>query len=414
MKIGIVGSGISGLTCAHILSRAHDVVVYEADHRFGGHANTVEFSLPEQQVRVDTGFIVYNERNYPGFTRLLAELGTATQPSAMSFSVSDQTRHLEWAGTSLSGIFAQRTNAARPQFLRMLVDIARFNRVAQRQLKVPEDPSVSLRDLLDGHRWSPQFIDSYLIPLGASIWSADPAKFADFPATAFLRFCANHGLLDFRDRPAWRTVTGGSSHYVDAICRQLGSRIRRDHQVDSVRREAEHVAVTTTGGANDTFDHVIIATHSDQALGILADANPTEAGLLAAIKYQTNTATLHTDPAAMPRNRRAWASWNYVRRSAQQRDAVLTYDMNRLQNLRTSEPVLVTLNNNDAIDPARVIAQFDYAHPIYDEAAIRAQRRHHEICGPQVSFAGAYWGNGFHEDGLQSAVRACEWLGAKW
>ena len=413
MKIGIIGSGISGLVTAHLLSRTHAVTLFEADDRLGGHTNTVTVNLAGDELAVDTGFIVFNERNYPGFTRLMRELGVATQPSDMSFSVSDRVNGMEWAGTSLSGIFAQRKNAANPKFLRMLVDIARFQRVAQAHLARPEDPSFTLGDLLATARWSHEFLDDYLIPLGASIWSADPRTFTEYPATTFLRFCNNHGLLRYRDRPAWRTVTGGAQRYVDVISAPLESSIRLATPVDAVLRTGSGASLKLRGGQEFDFDHVVIATHSDQALRLLVDATDEESATLRAIRYQPNTAVLHTDASLMPRRRNAWASWNYVRCSRNDQTATLTYDMNRLQSLQSTEPLLVTLNGI-GIDPERVLQTFSYAHPIYDEAAIRAQSSQQDMCSGAVSFAGAYWGYGFHEDGVQSAVRVCKWLGTSW
>ncbi len=412
MRIAIIGSGISGLMAAHVLSGAHDVTMFEAAHRFGGHTNTVRFDLGDSTHDVDTGFIVYNERNYPTLTRLFRELNVITQPSEMSFSVRDETGGVEWAGTSLRGVFAQRSNARDPRFIAMLVDIARFSRIAAVRLREPDDPSFTLQDLLDAHRWSRAFMDLYLVPLGAAIWSADPATFTKFPADTFLRFCDNHGLLTYRNRPKWRTVTGGAINYVRAITEAMSDRIRLNAPVANVARTSSHVEVRI-GSDSFNFDHVVMACHSDDALRLLSDATRLETETLGAIRYQPNTATLHTDVTLMPIRAGAWASWNYLREGPNA-PAILTYDMNRLQNIVSSSPILVTLNGRSAIADAKVIAEFQYAHPVFDSAAIRAQAKHRSLCTTQTSFCGAYWGYGFHEDGARSGLQVARWLGVRW
>ncbi len=414
MRVAIIGSGISGLMCAHVLSRQHSVTLFEADDRLGGHTNTVSINVGSEQHQVDTGFIVYNERNYPAFSKLLAELGVATQASDMSFSVTDRHGGLEWAGTSLNGIFAQRRNLTNARFLRMMVDIARFNRVARTHLSQPDDPAFTLGDLLATRRWSDEFLDDYLIPLGAAIWSANPQTFTEFPATTFLRFCDNHGLLNYRDRPPWRTVTGGAARYVDALTAPLASSLRLATPIERVVRDGDCVRLHTRSHEAFDFDHVVLATHSDQALRLLAAPTAVETDVLGAIRYQPNRATLHTDTSLMPTTHRAWASWNYLRPDDEHGDMTLTYFMNRLQSIHSRASIFVTLNGTHRVDPAKIHAEFSYAHPIYDEAAIRAQRRQRELCTDRISYCGAYWGNGFHEDGVQSALRVCTWLGAKW
>ncbi len=413
MRIAIIGSGVSGLVCAHLLSRRHDVVLFEADDRPGGHSHTHEVELADGVVRVDTGFLVYNDRTYPLFCRLLESLGVATQPSDMSFSVSDEHTGIEWRGTSPSTVFAQRRNLARPAFWRMLADIGRFNRLALGLLEDPPSDAVTLQDVLDGRKWSAGFLDWYLLPLGASIWSADPRIWSRMPAAAFARFFERHGLLRLRDQPAWRTVAGGSQSYVQAIVRPLRAegRVRLGTPIDKIRREAGTVEIVGPGGV-ESFDHVVVATHSDQALRLLSDPDRLELETLGAIGYQPNRATLHTDVSLLPRNRKAWASWNYHRLRTDTDRATLTYYLNRLQGLRSRTPVLVTLNRDDAVDPAHVIARMDYAHPVLDPPAVAAQRRHAEINGTRRTwFCGAYWGYGFHEDGVRSAVETCRALG---
>ena len=410
MKIAIVGTGVSGLVCAHLLSRTHDVTVFEADARPGGHAHTVRVELPDGTFDVDTGFLVYNERNYPGLIKLFADLGVATKPSDMSFSVCDEVSGLEWKGTSFDTVFAQRRNLVRPAFLRMLADIVRFNRRATRLLDGTSDPSMSLEDLLaDGH-WSSRFLDWYLVPMGSSIWSADPSTFLDMPAVTFARFFANHGLLEYGNQPDWRTVAGGSKLYVDAILGPLGKAVRLDEPVTKITRGADEVEIHTSGGP-ERFDQIVVATHSDQALELLSDPSDAEREVLGAIRYQPNRATLHTDERLLPANRKAWASWNYHRVADQPTEATLTYRLRSLQGIESRDELLVTLNRDDAIDPARILRTFEYAHPVYDGPAIAAQARHEDLNGQNRTwFAGAYWGYGFHEDGVQSARVVCRRL----
>jgi predicted NAD/FAD-binding protein len=410
MRIAIVGTGVSGLVCAHLLSRKHDVTVFEADHRPGGHAHTVRVDLPDETHEVDTGFLVYNERNYPGLIRLFDRLDVVTKPSDMSFSVSDDVSGVEWRGTSLATVFAQRRNVVRPAFLRMLADVVRFNRTARALLESEHPTDRSLADLLDDGRWSPQFVNWYLIPMGSSIWSADPGTFLDMPAVTFARFFDNHGLLEYGNQPSWRTVAGGSKRYVDAILGPLGGAVRLSTPVAKVTRRADGVELHSDMGP-ERFDQVVLATHSDQALRLLSDPSPAEREVLGAIRYQANRATLHTDERLLPANRRAWASWNYHRLAYQPRVATLTYRLRSLQGIDSAHEILVTLNRDDAIRDDRVLARFDYAHPVLDVPAIAAQRRHEELNGARRTwFCGAYWGYGFHEDGVQSALTVCRRL----
>jgi predicted NAD/FAD-binding protein len=402
MRVAIVGTGVSGLVCAHLLSRSHD--------RPGGHAHTVTVDLEDGSHDVDTGFLVYNKRNYPGLIKLFADLGVTTKPSDMSFGVSDEVSGLEWKGSSFDTVFAQRRNLVRPAFLRMLSDIVRFNRLATGLLDAPHDTAVSLGDLLDRGRWSSQFLNWYLVPMGSSIWSADPSTFLEMPAVTFARFFANHGLLEYGNQPDWRTVDGGSKRYVDAILQPLGSSVRLDDPVTKITRGEDEVEVHTVHGP-EHFDQIVVATHSDQALELLSDPTPVEREVLGTIAYQPNRATLHTDVSLLPANRKAWASWNYHRLPDQPGQATLTYRLRSLQGIESAEELLITLNRDDAIDPAKVLRTFDYAHPVYDVAAIAAQQRQEEINGVQRTwFCGAYWGYGFHEDGVESARVVCRRL----
>jgi len=414
LRIGIIGTGIAGMTAAHLLQEHHEVHVFEAEVRPGGHANTVTVDLPGGPVAADTGFLVYNERTYPLFTRLLTDLGVATHPSEMSFSLSDLRCGLEWRGTSLSTVFAQRRNALRPAFLAMLADVVRFNRLSRALLAESGSGSGSLADLLAEHRWSRGFLDWYLIPLGSAIWSADPETFTQIPARTFVEFFSRHGLLGPGDQPDWRTVTGGSARYVEAILeplRQQG-RLHLFTPVTKLRRQERGVELLTVGGPV-AFDHVVVATHSDQALALLGDPSEQERRVLGSLRYQPNRATLHTDTTLLPTNRRAWASWNYVRAAGPTDRATLTYYLNRLQGFEAEQPVLVTLNRDEAIDPDRVVARFDYAHPVIDQAAVAAQASQRALSAGDVSYCGAYWGYGFHEDGVRSALAVCERLGAR-
>jgi len=436
MKIGIVGTGISGLVCAHLLHPHHDITVFEADTRIGGHTNTVRIELPSsapgQDVEthdVDTGFIVYNERNYPNFVALLGQLGVATQPGEMSFSVSDPRIGLEYRGTNLDTLYAQRSNLAKPWFTRMLVDIVRFNRAARRLLEPGSSGSsgssgsgdeldLSLDELLRRGHYSDAFIERFLVPLGASIWSADPDTFTRFPAVAYARFMDNHGLLRLSGMPQWRTISGGSHRYVEAMTAPFADRIRTSSPVRKIVRRHQgedgiEVELMSPTHGLETFDRVIVAGHSDQALRLLSDASPAEHEILGAIGYQPNVATLHTDERFLPRTRRARASWNYhLGVAGEERRATLTYWMNALQSLESEHEILVTLNRHDEIDPDRVLAHFDYDHPVFDAAAMAAQARRHEIQGVNGTFfAGAYWGYGFHEDGVRSALDVCRHFG---
>ena len=416
MRIAIVGSGISGLTCAHLLHEGHEVTLYEAGDHLGGHTHTHEVTVGGVEVRVDTGFIVFNEETYPGFVRLLARLGVASQPSDMSFSVKDATTGLEWNGNSLDSLFAQRANVFNLRFHRMLADILRFNGLARALATSPEPSDEPIGAFVARHGFSREFLDHYLVPIGTAVWSADPGRFAEFPAQTFCRFFYNHRFLQLSDQPTWRTVAGGSDTYVKALLRPLADRVRRA-AVTSVRRDVDGAGaleVTAEGAPPERFDRVILACHSDQALRLLADASPLEREILGAIPYQENAATLHTDARVMPKARRAWASWNAWIPSVPRGRATLTYDMGRLQSLSTPEPLLVSLNMDDVVAADRVLRRITYHHPVHTLDAVKAQRRHAEIDGVRgTHVCGAYWSYGFHEDGVRSAERVCEKLGRR-
>ncbi len=410
MRIGIIGTGISGLTCAHLLSADHELVIYESGDHIGGHAHTVDVEIGAGVHAVDTGFIVFNDRSYPGFTRLLERVGVERQPTEMSFSVcSDE--GLEYGGGSLDALFAQRRNLLRPSFLRMCADIGRFYRDARAFLADP-DPKTTLGDLLTARRYSAAFVEQHLLPMGAAIWSTDLPRMRDFPAQPLLRFFENHGLLQLSGRPQWFTVPGGSRTYVDALTRPFRDSIHLRRPVRSVRRGRDWVEVADASGRRERFSHVIVATHSDQALRLLADASPAEREILGAIRYQPNEVVLHTDASLLPRSRRAWSSWNYHLRADDPARVCVTYHMNRLQLLDPGEELCVTLNGTDRIDPDRILRRFSYDHPLFDLAALRAQGERAAIDGVgRTHFCGAYWGNGFHEDGVTSALEVCRKFG---
>ncbi len=426
-----MGTGVSGLVAARLLVRDHDVTVFESDARVGGHANTVDVDVDGERHAVDTGFIVYNERNYPGFVTLLRELGVASQPTEMSFGVSDQRSGLEFRASNLNSLFAQRRNIVNPSFLRLLTEIVRFNRAARRlvaddarwegadRLGVAEpaaEDEESLAEFVRRGEYSDAFVRDFLVPFGASIWSADPETFTRFPVRAYARFMHNHGLLEITGRPQWRTITGGSRSYIDALVAPFVDRIRLSTPVHKiVARGADagesKVEILTEQGP-ESFDRVVIAAHSDQALRLLGDPTPAQRSILGAIGYQPNIATLHTDARMLPANRRARASWNYAV-DARDRRATVTYWMNRLQAIESRRPLLLTLNRRDAIHDGSVLAEFEYDHPVFDAAALAAQQRRPEIQGRQgIYFAGAYWGYGFHEDGVQSAHEVAAAIGS--
>jgi uncharacterized protein len=403
VRVAIVGAGISGLTCAHVLHRRHEITLFEAEGRVGGHTNTVRVDLAEETHHVDTGFIVHNDRNYPGFIRLMKELGVATQPSKMSFSVSDGGA-FEYNGSSPNGLFACRSHLVRPSFHRMLRDLLRFNREAP-ALAGANGSGPSLGAFLEAGGYSRAFVDRLIVPQASAVWSADPSQMWELPASFLAEFFDNHGMFGLRDRPRWRTIVGGAKTYVDALTAPFADRIRTSTPVRSIRRTADAVELD-----GERFDAVVIAAHSDQALAMLADPTASGHAILGAIPYQPNEAVLHTDRRQLPRRRRAWASWNFHLEDERADRTTVTYHMNRLQSLRSRSELCVTLNRIDQIDPESVIATIPYAHPVFTPAGVAAQRRWSEISRDRTYYCGAYWGYGFHEDGVASALRVCEAL----
>ncbi|NRR32756.1 FAD-dependent oxidoreductase [Oxalobacteraceae bacterium] len=412
MKIAVVGGGISGLSCAHSLAQAgRDVTLFEANDYFGGHSHTVDVTLEGHTHGVDTGFLVFNERTYPGLSALFAQLGVASDPSEMGFSVKlplSRRRTLEWAGGDLDQVFSQRRNLASPAFLRMLVDIVRFNRAATGMALDGVAPALSLGSYLDLHGYSQPFRHWYLLPMAACIWSCPAAAMLDFPLASFVRFCHNHGLLQVNGRPQWRSVRGGARQYVDKLLAGIAQR-RLSTPVLSVTRRpgaAGRAVLLATREGVEQFDELVLACHSNQSLALLADARADEAALLSSITYQPNRAVLHTDTRCLPSRAKAWAAWNYEGTGGAEPRVCVHYLINRLQALPFAQPVIVSLNPLHEPDPATVLGEFDYAHPVFDAAAVAAQDGLPAIQGRgHTWYAGAWTGYGFHEDGLSSGFR---------
>ncbi len=416
MKIAVIGSGIAGLSAAWLLSKRHQVTLIESGPRLGGHTATIDVPLGGRTWAVDTGFIVFNDWTYPNFIRLMSELGVASQETDMGFSVKCAETGFEYCGSNLNGLFAQRHNLFSPAFWGMLRDILRFNREAAADLDAGRiDASMTLGEYLSSRGYGQAFRERYLVPMGAAIWSSGLAAMAAFPVHFFVRFFRNHGLLSIDERPQWRVIQGGSRSYIEPMSAPFRERIRLAAPVRAVRRLPESVAIRCEGAEEEHFEQVVIAAHSDQALAMLADASPEEREILGALPYQDNDVVLHTDASLLPRRRRAWASWNYHLASGDATRAVLTYNMNMLQRLEAPEIFCVTLNHTAAIDPQRVIGRYRYAHPVFTPRGMLAQQRRTEISGVRRTwFCGAYWHNGFHEDGVRSAVEVAHGLGVDW
>lgn len=411
MKIAVVGTGISGMVAARELSRDHELDVFEAAGYPGGHTNTLDVQEGDRKLAIDTGFIVFNERTYPNFCRLLGELGVERRTSDMSFSVRNEQSGLEYNGTDLNGLFAQRRNLLRPGFWRMVRDILRFYREAVEVLERPDD-GLLLGDYLRERGYSRAFVEDHLIPMGAAVWSSTAEGMRRFPLRFLVQFFKNHGFLQVEDRPDWLTVVGGSRSYVQPLITPFRDRLRLNTPVRAIRRDAQGVSVSTASGEVLHYDRVVLATHSDTSLRMLTDASPLEREVLGAFEYQSNEAILHTDRSVMPRLRRAWASWNYHVLHPPSELPTVTYWMNLLQGLSCAEDYFVSLNRDD-IDPARVLRRIAYAHPVFTSATVAAQARHAEVDGSnRVHFCGAYWGYGFHEDGVKSGLRVAERIAA--
>jgi len=410
LKIAIVGAGIAGLSAAYYLARGHRLSVYEAAPAIGGHTATVDVEAGGRQYAVDTGFIVYNDWTYPRFIELIDELGVASKPTEMSFSVRCDDSGIEYGGNNLNTLFAQRRNLLRPAFHGMLADILRFNRQLVADLERGElSPATTLGEYLEANRYGEEFVFRYLLPMGCAIWSASTTRMLDFPLLFFARFFRNHGLLSVNDRPQWRVIEGGSRAYLEPLSRQFADAIRVNARIASVRRGPAGVDVCLRDGSVEHYDQVVLACHSDQALALLEDASAAEREALGAIPYQVNEVVLHTDEGLLPRRRLAWSSWNYWLRQRYQARAVLTYNMNILQRLDAETTFCVTLNASEAIAAERIIDTFEYSHPVFSLASVDAVKRIETINGNNRTwFAGAWLGNGFHEDGVVSGRRVAE------
>lgn len=414
-RIAVIGSGISGAATAWLLRQHASLALFEAEGRFGGHTHSYEVEEAGARLTIDTGFMVFNRPNYPLLSGLFDHLGIACYPTDMSFSASFDDGRLEYAGSDLNTLFGQRRNLVSGRFWRVLFDILRFNRAARQALAGPLEPDLALDTFLDRAGLGRGFRNRYLYPMAAAIWSCPAGQVGRFPARVFLRFFANHGLIQLSDRPQWQTVEGGASRYMDRLVGDLGPRARAGMAVRRVHRAGGQVLLEFDDGSPVVFDEVVLACHSDQALRLLADPSPNERRVLGAIPYQANRVLLHTDPALMPRERRVWSSWNYLGRdSADPASAVsVTYWMNSLQRLATATDYFVSLNPLREPRPERLVAEFEYQHPVFDAGALQAQRQLHLLQGRrQTWFAGAWTGYGFHEDGMRSAVEVALALGA--
>lgn len=413
-RIAIIGTGISGLTCAHLLHRQHDITVFEANNYIGGHTATVDVEVNDREYAIDTGFIVYNDWTYPNFIKLMQQLNVETQVTEMSFSVKDAAINFEYNGHNLNALFAQRRNLVRPKFWGMLRDILRFNKLCKTPEILSQAENKTLWDLIEQEQFGDHFAYYYILPMCAAIWSTSLEEIKRFPLKFFLQFFNNHGLLNIADRPQWHTLVGGSRSYIGPMTKGFESKIRLNSPVLQVRQENNEWIVVTPNGEQQ-FDSVILACHSDQALNMLEQPSTNQQEILGNIQYAGNDVVLHTDIGLLPKRELAWASWNYNVENGQtalKRPATVTYNMNILQRLQSDTTFLVTLNNTDAIDPTKILRKFHYSHPQFNQASLLAQSRREEICGQNdLHFCGAYWYNGFHEDGVKSALDVCERFG---
>lgn len=414
MRIAVVGAGISGNLVARLLGLRHHVALYEAEPNTGGHTRTIEVEAFGRIHRVDTGFMVFNDRTYPNFCHLLGLLGIEGTPTDMSLSVRCESTGLEYQGSSLDGLFAQRRNLVRPAFLGMLADILRFHRDATRSLEQGLG-AISTAEWLADKGYGRWFVDRYLVPMSAAIWSCRAGELLAFPAHFLLGFLRNHGLIQLRDRPQWMTIRGGARRYVEALLGPMRDAVVTGTRVTSVRRHADHVVLHTDDGISEAFDAVVLACHADQALALLPDADDTERSVLGSFPYQANSALVHTDVRLLPRRRRAWASWNYLVTDDPEAPVAVTYDLSRLQGLDSPSPILLTLNGDAQVDPAHVLDRYQFHHPVFTADSIRAQERQRELNGRRHTyFCGAYWGYGFHEDGVNSALAVARGFGLGW
>lgn len=413
MKIAVIGSGIAGLGAAYLLSREHDVTLFEKEARLGGHTHTHRVSQEGREYQIDTGFIVFNPGNYPLLSQLFAELGIESQPTTMGFSVQNAASGLEYNATNLDAMFCQRRNLFSPRFIRMTRDILRFYKECQSLLSLPDD-GPNLGDYLTDNKYSKLFIDDHIVPMACALWSSPSDTIAQFPAKYLVQFMHHHRMLQVNERPQWRVVQGGSSTYIRALEKRWQVDIRLNAHVQTVTRSDEQVTVAHTHGA-EVFDQIVFACHSDQALALLSDATPLEHDILGNMAYQNNETVLHTDASILPKNKKAWAAWNAYIPSSKSDACTVSYCMNILQSLQSKEPFVVTLNRTADIAPEKIIAKMQYQHPVFTKASVNAKTRRQEINGKNNTwYAGAYWGFGFHEDGLRSGVEVARALGIDW
>ena len=408
MKIAIVGSGISGNSLAYTLSKEHDITLFEKNNRLGGHSHTHEIISQGKKINVDTGFIVFNKKTYPLFTKLLDELNVHYEKSDMSFSVFSKDRNFEYNGTTLNTLFSQRKNIFNYKFIKMIYEIIKFNKVALTLLSAKTE--ISLETFLRQNNFSDYFCKNYILPMGSAIWSSNINSMLKFPAVFFVKFFNNHGMLNINDRPQWLTVTNGSKEYVEKLTASIKKNIRLNCPVRAVKRNKDSVEITSSDG-NEIFDYIFFACHSDEALKLISDPSAQEKEVLSSIPYSKNEVTLHTDESIMPNNKLTWAAWNYNIDSTNDMPIALTYNMNILQNLKTQQTILVTLNDNGNINPEKVLKKINYDHPLFSLKSVEAQKNYGIISGVnRTGYAGAYWGNGFHEDGISSAYNAIKFF----
>ncbi|GGQ18481.1 NAD(P)/FAD-dependent oxidoreductase [Shewanella litoralis] len=417
-NIAVIGTGISGLTCAHLLSRQHKVTVFEANDYIGGHTATVDVEVAGKQYAIDTGFIVFNDRTYPRFEKLMAQLNIKSMPTEMSFSVNNAITGLEYNGHNLWSLFAQRRNLFRPSFYKFLGEIVRFNNGCKAIYEADKYPSTTLGEYLDQNNFSAFFCEHYILPMGAAIWSASIDDMRGFSLRFFIRFFQHHGLLNINDRPQWYVLEGGSRSYIPALTAPFKERIHLNSPVTGIKRNDDGVQIQVLNGEWQQFDDVVLTCHSDQALAMLTDPSQDETEILAPMAYQNNEVVLHTDINVLPKRKAAWASWNYRldgenELDIAQRPASVTYNMNILQRLPKDAPTFcVTLNQTDLIDESKILRKFNYAHPVFNDASMKSQAKKSLINGKRHTYyAGAYWHNGFHEDGVRSAVDVCNLFG---
>jgi len=409
MKIAIVGTGISGLTAASILNRRHDITVFEADNRLGGHSHTAQVNDQNRSFSIDTGFIVFNEHNYPNLCRLFDAIDVHSRESDMSFSVRCDKSGFEYNGSSVNTLISQRRNVVNPKLWSMLSDILRFHKDAPQDLTNGLDEFQTVAEYVKAKTYHKSFLNHYLMPLGASLWSCNAEQFREFPIRFVIEFLHNHNMLQVNDRPLWRTVDGGSKVYVDRLTDDFRDRIHLNTEVERIRRVAGRIELLTKTGDRSIFDEVVLASHADQSLKLISNAEEEERELLSCFPYQLNDVTLHTDTSIMPRQRRTWASWNYRVPEKEKTNVTVTYNMNYLQAFESEKTFCVSLNQNGDIDPTRILKRMQYYHPVFTAGRSAAQAHHTDMIRRRgISYCGAYWGYGFHEDGVVSALRVCD------